>query len=55
MSAAKRFMVSYEVVPLSSITQMEHLQEMLLPIFWIDEGVNLNRTYVNQLKYQLFL
>lgn len=55
MSAAKRFMISYEVVPLPKVEQMKDLQEMLLPILWIDEGVDLNKTYVNQIKYQLYL
>lgn len=55
MSAAKRVMLSYEIVPIEEIEQMKNLQEMALPMLWIDEGANLNKTYVNQIKYQLIL
>lgn len=55
MSAAKRIQLNYEIVPIPEIEQLKHLQEMHLPILWIEEGADLNKTYVNLLKYQLFL
>lgn len=55
MSAAKRFMFSYEMVPISEISQLKDIQEMLLPIMWVEEGVILDKKYVNIIKYQLYL
>ena len=46
---------SYAVEPISELEQMKDLQEMLLPLFWVEEGVQLGKKYVNLLKYQLFL
>lgn len=34
---------------------MHTVPEMLFPMMWVEEGANLNKTYVNMLKYQLFL
>lgn len=34
---------------------MKELPEMLFPLIWLEEGADLNKTFVNMLKYQLFL
>lgn len=47
--------LNWEVKPLAKIDMMTQLQEMLLPVMWVEEGVSLNKTYVNMLKYQLIL
>ncbi|XP_037037286.1 uncharacterized protein LOC119074990 [Bradysia coprophila] len=55
MSAAKRLQVNIDVVPLPEIDVMKELPEMLFPLMWVEEGADLNKTFVNMLKYQLFL
>lgn len=47
--------LNWDVVPLEDIPIMKDIQEMLLPMLWIEEGVQLNKTFVNMLKYQLVL
>lgn len=44
-----------ELQPLDDMSYMQTVPEMAFPMMWIEEGVNLNKTYVNMLKYQLFL
>lgn len=55
LSAAKRMQFNMELKPLEQISYMQEVPEMLFPLMWIEEGANLNKTYVNMLKYQLFL
>lgn len=46
---------NWEMVPIPEIPIMAELPEMIFPIIWIEEAVNINKTYTNQLKYQLIL
>lgn len=55
MSAAKRIQINVDLKPLPQIDVMKELPEMLFPVFWCEEGADLNKTFVNMLKYQLFL
>lgn len=55
LSAAKRLQFNLEVVPIPEIAQMANLQEMFLPLFWIEEAAHLNRTFTDQMKNSLFL
>lgn len=55
MSAAKRLQLNIDLMPLPEIPVMQNLPEMVFPLIWIEEGADLNKTFVNMLKYQLFL
>lgn len=55
LAGAKRLQLNWDVVPLEDVPIMKDLQEMLMPMIWLEEGVQLNKTFVNMLKYQLIL
>lgn len=55
MSGAKRMQINMAIEPLAAMDYMHTLPKMVFPMLWVEEGVNLNKTYVNMLKYQLFL
>lgn len=47
--------INFEIMPLEAIDVMTNVQELLLPMVWIEEGLAINKTFVNMLKYQLIL
>lgn len=55
LSGAKRLQMSLDVEALPEIDCMQRLPTTLMPLFWVEESVHLNKTYTNLLKYQLFL
>uniref|UniRef100_A0A182P753 Sensory neuron membrane protein 1 n=1 Tax=Anopheles epiroticus TaxID=199890 RepID=A0A182P753_9DIPT len=55
VSAAKRLQFSIELGPVHDHDVFGQLPEVILPMFWVEEGASLNKTWTNQLKYQLFL
>lgn len=55
ISAMGRGQASFEVVPIEEIPFMKDLQEMYLPLFWFEDGVDLEKKFTNMLKYQLIL
>ncbi|XP_053671092.1 sensory neuron membrane protein 1 [Anopheles nili] len=55
VSAAKRLQFSMEFAPIRDHEVFGQLREVILPMFWVEEGASLNKTWTNQLKYQLFL
>lgn len=48
-------MFSLELEPVTEVEVMANVPKVTLPVFWIEEGLDLNKTFTNLLKYQLFL
>lgn len=55
MNAAKRLQFNLEIVPIEEIPYMANVREMYYPLFWVEEGAALNKTYVNQVKNTVIL
>lgn len=55
LSAAKRLQFNLEVKPIEQVELMKNMPDVLFPLFWIEEGVNLGREFTDKMKNSLFL
>lgn len=55
VKAMNRLQFSMAVEPIASIEYLKNIRKMVFPFIWVEEGVALNKTFTNMLKYQLFL
>lgn len=49
-SAARRLQFNLEMLPIKQIPYMAKLREMYYPMFWIEESIDLDEKYVNQVE-----
>lgn len=55
LRAGKRMQFNMDLKPIESVPLMQTMPEMIFPIFWVEESVDMGKEIVNQLKYSLFL
>lgn len=55
VSAAKRLQFNLEVVPVEEVEILKDVQEMLYPLFWVEEGASLNDTFAAIIRNSLIL
>nr|QRF70962.1 sensory neuron membrane protein [Semiothisa cinerearia] len=54
MVAKQRIQFNIELIKTEKYDVFKNLPNTIAPIFWIEEGLALNKTFVNMLKFQLF-
>lgn len=55
LSAAKRMQFNLEVKPIPQVEMMKNMPNVVLPMFWIDESVYLDKDMTDNLKNSMFL
>lgn len=48
--AAKRMQFNLEVKRIPEIEWMKNMPDVILPLFWVQEGVSLDKEMTNQMK-----
>ncbi|XP_041981607.1 sensory neuron membrane protein 1-like [Aricia agestis] len=54
MVAKQRVQLNINLLKTDKVEQCANLTNTLVPLFWLEEGLALNKTFVNMLKFQLF-
>lgn len=55
LSAAKRMQFSLEVKPIPQVEMMKNMPEVVLPMFWVEESIYLDKDMTDNLKNSMFL
>nr|AGF87119.1 sensory neuron membrane protein 1 [Agrotis ipsilon] len=55
MVAKQRIQFNIQLLKTDKMELFKDLSGDIVPLFWIDEGLALNKTFVNMLKHQLFI
>ncbi|XP_026331738.1 sensory neuron membrane protein 1-like [Hyposmocoma kahamanoa] len=55
MVAKQRIQFNMRLLKTDKLELCKDLPDTIVPLFWIEEGLALNKTFVNMLKYQLFI
>lgn len=55
LSAARRLQFSMQVKPIPEVDLMKDFPDVTIPIFWIEETVNLGREFTDKMKNSIFL
>ena len=55
LSAAKRLQFNLEVKTIPQVEMMKNIPDVMFPLFWVEEGVNLGRDFTDKMKNSLFL
>lgn len=55
LSAAKRMQFSLEVKPIPQVEMMKNMPEVVLPLFWVEESIYLDKDMTDNLKNSMFL
>lgn len=51
MSAAQRLQFNLDMEPVESYPPMENLPKAIVPIFWVEESIHLNSTFIKLFKF----
>ncbi|KAJ2951447.1 hypothetical protein O0L34_g13600 [Tuta absoluta] len=54
MEAKTRMQFSMQLTRIEKLEMFKDLPDQIVPLFWIEEGLALNKTFVKMLKHQLF-
>ncbi|CAH0726868.1 unnamed protein product, partial [Brenthis ino] len=55
MEAKQRVQFNMQLIKVEKLELCKDLPDVIAPLFWIEEGLALNKTFVNMLKHQLFI
>lgn len=55
LSAAKRMQFNLEVKPIPQVEMMKNMPNVVLPLFWVEESIYLDKDMTDNLKNSMFL